>query len=113
MEGHLVNEYNTYNDLLSKLNRARNGPAALSNRIQELQDEIAGNQHKLSHGDGVGGAFNAVTSFFGATTNADRRAMISHEQAELDQDLAEQQNPQGDVASAQDEFNAFCARVPW
>jgi serine/threonine protein kinase len=116
MQGRLVNEYNTFNDLLAKLNRAKNGPAALTKRIGDLQDAIAENQREINHsGGGVGGALNAVASFFGShpTTNADRRAAIAHEQTELDQDLAEQQNPQADVTGAQDEYNAFCAKVPW
>jgi hypothetical protein len=116
MQGRLVNEYNTYNDLQAKLNKVKNGPAALARRIQELQDDIAENQRKLAEGDGATQVLNSITSIFGAhvaTSSADRRAAIAREQDELNQAQAEQQNPQADVTETQDEFNAFTAHVPW
>jgi hypothetical protein len=117
MQAHLQTEYNTYNDLLAKANAAKAGPAALAHRISVLQDEIAENERKIDAGEGVDNAVNAVTGLFGqhvrVTSAAERRADIEREQAELNQDLAAQQNSQSASSTAQSDFDAFCAKVPW
>jgi hypothetical protein len=117
MQAHLQGEFDTYNDLLAKVNQAKAGPGALAHRIAVLQDEIADNQRKAASGEGVDNAVNAVTGLFGqhvhVTSAAERRAAIEREQAELNQDLAAQQNFQSNSSAAQSDFDAFCAKVPW
>jgi hypothetical protein len=117
MQTHLQTEFDTYNDLVAKANAEKAGPSGLQHRIAVLQDEIADNERKAASGEGVDKAVNAVTGLFGqhvhVTSAAERRADIEREQAELNQDLATQQNVQPNSTSAQDAFNAFCAKVPW
>jgi hypothetical protein len=117
MLAHLQSELATYDDLLARVNRAKNGPVAIARRISVLEDDIADNQRRLASGNGVNNAVNAVTGLFGAHVNVTSgpqiRATIAREQAELDQLHEQQNNPQGDSAAAQQDLDNFLARVPW
>ena len=81
------NELATYDALLAKLNATKDGPAASSSRISQLQRRIAANRHGLVVNENVKTAVNVVTGLFGrhvdVETNEDRQEAIDRDQAEI------------------------------
>jgi serine/threonine protein kinase len=110
-------ELSTYDTLQAQVNQSKDGPGHYSSRIAALQENIDENQRKLAVGDGVNSAVNSVTSLFGAHVRVisaeDRREAISRDQSQIAQLQAEQQNSQAGTNSAQQDFDAFCQKVPW
>ena len=117
LQAKIQNELDTYDRLLAQLNQAKEGPAAMNSRIEHLQNQIAEDQRRIASAQNVNSTVNSITGFFHQRVTvvdvSAKQDEIARDQAEINQDQAAEQSPQGNVQAAQQQFDSFCAGVPW
>jgi hypothetical protein len=117
LQAHIENELNTYDRLADALNKAKEGPGNLAARIRHLQYQIEEDQQKINAAQNVNSTVNSLAGLFHQHVTVvdvgEKENEIASDQAEIAQDQAAEQSPNSGVQQAQQQFDQFCATVPW
>jgi hypothetical protein len=116
MQAKFQNELATYDRLYAQLNKAKENSGG-DGSVDSLQKEINRDKAQIAAASGVNRTVETITSIFHQRLDvvdvSDKQAEIKRDQDKIDGIQNAQSTSKSAGATAQQQFDAFCAVVPW